>query len=120
VNSAAKKFVVHEHTCSSENHWDMMLESSGVLKTWRLNTPPQRIGKEPIPAEKIIDHDIKFLTYQGPVNKGLGNVCIIDEGTFETFSETQNMIHLHLLGNILCGEFVLELSEQSQWRFSKC
>jgi hypothetical protein len=119
VNSEAKKFVVHEHTRNSETHWDLMLESGNALKTWRIDAPPGCIGKEPTPAEKIFDHDVKFLTYQGPVNNGLGSVCIIDEGTFEILDETQKKIRLHLRGKILYGTFALEHIAQEQWRFFK-
>ncbi|MDO8302994.1 MAG: DNA polymerase ligase N-terminal domain-containing protein [Sedimentisphaerales bacterium] len=117
MNAAAKKFVVQEHTRSSETHWDLMLESGGILRTWRINTPPQHISNKPTSAEKIFDHDIKFLTYQGPVNNGLGSICIVDEGTFETLDETQETIRLHLRGKILFGTFALENIEHDHWRF---
>jgi hypothetical protein len=112
----SKKYVIQQHTRGGETHWDLMLEHGDILKTWRLAAAPQQIGSEPIPAEKIVDHDVKFLTYQGPVNNGQGSVRIVDEGTIETLDETKETIRLHLLGKILSGEFVLEHIKQNQWR----
>jgi bifunctional non-homologous end joining protein LigD len=117
VNSEAKKFVVQQHIRGGETHWDLMLEHADFLKTWRLAIAPQQIGSEPTPAEKIVDHDVKFLTYQGSVNNGQGSICIVDEGTIETLDETKETIRLRLLGKILSGEFVLEHIKQNQWRF---
>jgi bifunctional non-homologous end joining protein LigD len=112
-----KRFVVQQHIREGDVHWDLMLESGHILKTWRLDTSPEHIGNEPISAEKISDHDVKFLTYQGIVNKGLGRVSIIDEGIIETIGETEQTIRLHLHGKILSGDFVLEYLSQDQWRF---
>jgi hypothetical protein len=119
VKSAARKFVVQEHTRCGNVHWDLMLESGNILQTWRLNTHPERIGNEPINASKIFDHDLKFLTYEGPVNKGLGSVSIVDIGTFEMLEKSEKISRLHFQGNILSGNFILEYIAGESWRFSK-
>jgi hypothetical protein len=112
-----KRFVVQQHTREGSVHWDLMLESGNILKTWRLDASPEHIGSEPIAAEKIFDHDLKFLTYQGVINKGLGRICIIDEGIFQTLDETEKTIRLHLQGKLLSGNFALERIAQDQWQF---
>lgn len=96
-----------------------MLESGNVLKTWRINVPPELIGKEPTHAERIFDHNVKFLTYQGAVNREQGTVAIVDRGTAETLEEKQETIRLRLHGKILAGEFALEHIEHDHWRLFK-
>ena len=60
-----RRFVVQEHTTPDGIHWDLMLEMNNVLMTYRLEKSPNRLLKEHSSAEKIADHSLKFLTYQG-------------------------------------------------------
>lgn len=93
-----------------------MLESGNTLKTWRIDTSPEHIGNDPTPAEKIFDHNLKFLTYQGVVNNGRGSVRIVDEGCFEILEESENSIHLCVQGKFLLGTFLMEHIEQNRWQ----
>jgi hypothetical protein len=116
VKSEAKKFVIQRHTCGNDIHWDLMLESGNALKTWRINASPEHISNEPVNAEKIFDHDLKFLTYEGAVQNSRGKVSIADDGTIETIEETEKIIRLRFNGKILIGEFTLELIDQDRWQ----
>jgi hypothetical protein len=118
LKSLRGKFVIQEHTKSNQPpHWDLMLETGDVLQTWRLDTEPKK-EEYLTSAIRISDHDKKFLTYEGPVNKGLGSIHILDTGTFETLEEAENRILLSLKGNILCGTFAFRHSERDLWVFS--
>jgi hypothetical protein len=114
-----KRYVIQEHTRADEIHWDLMLEHGDVLKTWRLDVQPELIGHDVVNAVKIFDHDLKFLTYQGAVNKGAGSVCIADEGPFEILEENAVTIHLHFHGRILSGNFILKQIEHDRWQITK-
>jgi hypothetical protein len=100
-----KLFVIHKHTLGNETHWDLMIESGNILKTWRLENPPEKLATEKTKATPIFDHDKKFLTYQGPVNNGKGKVEIVDEGTciIETVNEMELKINFY--GKILKNNF---------------
>jgi hypothetical protein len=119
VKSVSKQFVVQEHRRTADVHWDMMLEGEESLATYRFPLPLEKIAADPVVVEKIFDHDLKFLVYEGPVNNGLGTVRIVDSGVFETLVNTERMLRLRMEGKILCGEFVFEYIEQDRWRFSK-
>ena len=71
-----------------------MLETESHLSTWRINTPPEELKTTPAKAEKIFDHDLKFLTYQGPVNKGKGKVTTADKGTYSIITKTGEKLHI--------------------------
>lgn len=58
----------HDHPTP---HFDFMLEKEGVLETWRLNLLP---GTSPLLAEKIHDHRLEYLDYEGPVSNDRGFV----------------------------------------------
>jgi len=114
-----KRFVIQEHTTSSDVHWDFMLEweAGQTLQTYRLDKAPQRILHGPANAARIFDHPLKFLTYQGPVNKGRGGVRIIEAGTYQLVHNEHNRIELNLNGQILKGKFTLCHVKDDKWQF---
>ena len=94
-----------------------MLESGNCLQTWRLDKNPQEIDS-PSEAVKIFDHPLKFLTYEGPVNKGKGRVQIADAGTYEVMHENDERIELDLHGQILKGKFALTHIKDDRWQLA--
>ena len=115
-----KKFVVQRHQKESEpTHWDLMLESGNMLETYRLSEPPEKWGKEPIEAVKIFDHPLKFLSYEGSVNKGKGRVKIADCGTYRVLEQDDKQQLLEFAGNTLNGKFVLSQIKNAEWKFSR-
>jgi bifunctional non-homologous end joining protein LigD len=102
----AKKFVVQRHERQNEpTHWDLMLEAGDLLETYRIGEPPEQWGRKPIEAARIFDHPLKFLTYEGSVNKGKGSVKIADSGTYRFVSQNENQLILEISGEILRGAF---------------
>ncbi|MEN6385534.1 MAG: endonuclease/exonuclease/phosphatase family protein [Phycisphaerales bacterium] len=106
-----RQFVIHKHTRGDDIHWDLMIEDGDVLKTWRLENPPEKLAGDsdklnPVKtkATPIQDHDKKFLTYQGPVNKNTGTAEIVDEGTCEV---NKDFTRIKYNGNILKNDFFL-------------
>ena len=71
--------------------------------------PPQEWGDEPIEAMKIFDHPLKFLTYEGAVNKGKGRVTIADSGIYRSLKHNENLLKLDLSGKILQKEFTFAI-----------
>ncbi len=112
-----RKFVIQEHSLGAEVHWDLMLEKAEILNTYRLDKRPGQLLAEGANAEKIFDHPKKFLTYQGPVNKGAGRVEIVETGTYKITNNQNDRIGLSLDGRILKGNFTLTLVEGEQWIF---
>lgn len=113
-----KRFVIQEHSKENVVHWDLMLEAESSLTTYRLELPPEKIAHKDCQATKIFDHDLKFLTYQGPVNKGLGNVQIVEAGTYCVLQKKTDYWQLKLEGKILKGHFWLRHINQDEWQFT--
>ena len=114
-----KRFVIQEHTTGSDVHWDFMLEwePGQALQTYRLDKTPQQILRSPANAVKIFDHPPKFLTYQGPVNKGRGSVRIVEAGTYQLVNNEHDRIELNLAGQILKGKFAFCHVKDDKWQF---
>lgn len=103
-----KKFVIHKHTRGNDIHWDLMIEWGEVLKTWRLDNPPEKLNSEKTKATPIQDHDKKFLTYQGPVNNGTGTAEIVDEGYCEIILNNTNTLKIYFDGEVLKGNIAFD------------
>jgi len=117
-----KRFVIQEHMAGIQHrriHWDFMLESGSILQTYRLDKSAGEILHSPANAVRIFNHPLKFLTYQGPVSKGRGNVHIVEAGTYQTIRRVQNKLELNLSGQILKGNFTLTRISDDNWRFAK-
>ncbi len=110
------KFVIQRHTRDGEQqHWDLMLGGEGILETYRVALPPERWGKEAIEAVKIFDHPLKFLTYEGPVNKGKGRVEITDCGIYHLIKSGENQKQISFEGKLLKCVYQLCLIEGDRW-----
>ncbi len=119
MSEKENKFVIQKHTRGLDVHWDLMLESGDCLQTWRLDKGPGQILNSAAEAIKIIDHRLKFLTYEGPVNNGEGNVQIAEAGTYQITSQTNDKIEMDLAGQILTGKFRLKRIKDDKWQFTK-
>lgn len=116
------RFVILEHQREGEEtHWDLMLEVGDILKTFRLDSPPDGIAERVAEATSIFDHQRRFLTYEGPVNQGKGCVRRVDVGTYETRSQDSAHWKLALVGQTLSGEYELNRSEANieAWSFTR-
>ena len=109
------QFVIQAHAKGDDLHWDMMIEKDGVLKTWRIPAEMPRFDGTAIEAENIFDHELRFLTYEGPVNKGKGTVAIVDSGVCLIASWNKNEIKGRFEGNIITGNFHLTAIADEHW-----
>jgi len=96
-----------------------MIEAGPVLETYRLEMPPENLSGQNSSAIKIFDHPLKFLTYEGSVNKGLGSVEIAETGSYQLLNKTDDSIELQLSGKFLKGRFSLAHIEADRWEFCR-
>ncbi|HEY7425862.1 MAG TPA: DNA polymerase ligase N-terminal domain-containing protein [Gemmataceae bacterium] len=107
------RFVILEHDHPGL-HWDLMLESGAVLRTWRLAAPP-RAG-EIIAATATFDHRPVYLDYEGPVRSDRGRVIRRERGTFAWQTQEVDRVVVRLDGVQLRGILQLEQVEGDSWR----
>ncbi len=113
-------FVVVQHTTPQGVHWDLMLQINEVLWTWRMGCLPADIGNSPVEAEKIADHSLRFLTYEGPVQDNTGSVKIIDSGRLLCLETHENKCYFTCRGSVISGSYVLHHQQQNQWLLKLC
>ena len=73
---------------ASPLHWDSMLETDGVLRTWALPAEPAK-DHEMI-AEALADHRLAYLDYEGPISGDRGEVRRWDAGEWESVRSPPN------------------------------
>jgi len=102
-------FVVQEHH-ARRLHYDLRLESGGVLKSWAV---PKGMPESPDQkrfAVQTEDHPIDYASFEGTIPEGqygAGTVKIWDKGTFDIKTWNENMIEFIPKGKKLWGRYVL-------------
>ena len=100
-----------------QTHWDFMIQRATALRAWALPRPPDQPGG--MVAERLPDHRLEYLHYEGPVSGDRGWVTRWDQGTYR--EETAGPTHLELVlsGVRLAGRIVLTepTYDQCHWRF---
>ncbi len=114
-NSIDNQFVIQKHCTPDGGHWDLMLQIENTLWTWRLHHPPQHIQDIPIAVEKIQDHSLRFLTYEGSVQNNTAEVNIVDHGNFKIINRTNTDIEFETSGKTLAGNFQLHREQDDIW-----
>src|SRR5262245_24230462 len=108
------RFVILEHDHPSL-HWDLMLESSEKLLTWRLAETP--VVNKTIVASPLPDHRVLYLDYEGEVSGGRGSVRRWDSGEYEWIRRTDEELAMRLSSRRVHGIVHLCRVSSGGWRF---
>jgi hypothetical protein len=109
------RFVVLEHD-HPFLHWDFMLESGGVLRTWRLASAP--VLGAVISATPLGDHRSAYLDYEGPLSGNRGSVQRWDHGDYDLHLDSDGVIVVNLRGGRIQGTATLASSAGDQWSWT--
>lgn len=76
--------LLHQVPASSHesDHFDLLLEDDGTLLTWRLPVEPLLENNRCL-ANKLPDHRLVYLTYEGSISGNRGTVTRVAEGELE-------------------------------------
>jgi hypothetical protein len=99
-------------------HWDLMLESGDVLRTWALEGEPFSMPQ--LAAEQLPDHRLAYLDYEGKISGNRGSVTRWDAGDYRLQNATEDELRLVLNGARIDGSVTLSrtLGETHSWRVS--
>ncbi len=112
-----RRFVLLRHRmpedCARASHWDLMIEDCGTLATWALSARPDVEREQK--AERLPDHRLAYLSYQGPLSSNLGDVERWDGGICELLEQIPSRWKVVLQGMRLQGELTLSRSSDGSW-----
>ena len=127
-------FVIQKHDARNL-HYDLRLESEGVMKSWAVPKGPSmdpKVKRLAVPTE---DHPMAYADFEGVIPEGhygAGTVLVWDSGTFQntkgedaSFAENLKEGHatIQMSGSKLVGKFALIRTkrggERPQWLFFK-
>ena len=110
------RFVVLEHDSPRGLHWDLMLETAGVLATWALPQPPG--PGLTLEAEALPGHRPAYLDYEGKISGDRGSVTRWDRGTCQIRQKSDRQWTVRLAGERLAGDAtVRRATAEGQWWF---
>ena len=133
------RFVLLYHDCPPNyerpSHWDFMLESGGVLRTWALEQLPRdwetahartsaihpgcpliALGNA-VTAVRLRDHRREYLEIEGPLSGDRGCVMRVAAGTYRSKHEAPNEWRVSLDSEGLSARVGLSRNEtgDDQW-----
>jgi hypothetical protein len=108
------RFVVLEHD-HPVLHWDLMLETGDVLRTWKLTAPPEP-GRV-IAASYLFEHRRMYLDYEGPVSGDRGRVKRWDAGTYSWLEDADERVVFEVAGGRVRGIAQLIKKQANEWIF---
>jgi len=103
--NATYQWVLLHHVTAEDSHFDFMLEDSGQLLTWRLLRVPG--PHETIKAERIQNHRVVYLDYEGPLTGDRGAVTRADRGSYHRIVWSPELLVVELHGQKLHGQVEL-------------
>lgn len=106
------RFAILEHD-HPHLHWDLLLEAGAAALTWRLAEPP-RPGTR-FEAERILDHRLLYLDYEGPISGNRGHVLRWDAGKLAWQVQEEERVTAFLEGTRVRGLLCLERKSENIW-----
>lgn len=111
------RFVILHHSCPDEaprpSHFDLMLERGGVLCTWAM---PALMGPGiELEVERLGDHRLAYLTYEGDISGNRGHVTRYDGGDCEFLEYGDNLVIAKLRGETVRGQVSLARIASQRW-----
>lgn len=126
--ASGRLFVVQKHR-ASHLHYDLRLESDGVLKSWAIPKGPSLDPKVKRLAMAVEDHPVDYAEFEGVIPEGEyggGTVMVWDRGTYEPEGERdvaqaldKGEFKFTLYGSKLKGSWALIRTRSRQWLLIK-
>jgi hypothetical protein len=134
------RFVLLYHDCppayERPSHWDFMLETGDVLRTWALEQLPRdwqqahsrtaaiypncpAVGTtHDVAAIQLGEHRIDYLELEGPLTGRRGTVIRVAAGMYETESEVPSELRLVVSGAEVAGHVILRQNSVGRAKWS--
>lgn len=121
-------FVIHKHA-ARHLHYDLRLESQGVLKSWAVpKGAPKKFGEKHL-AVHVEDHPLEYAKFKGTIPEGeygAGKVEIWDKGTYINIKHApletcirKGVVSVKFNGKKIKGTYALVHFREKNWLWFK-
>ena len=93
------------------------MERQGRLAAWRVVDLDELAGGGLVRAERLPDHRLAYLDYEGPVSNGRGDVRRLLRGSLAELQWTEDLIQVKLEGGIR-GILTARKLDETLWQFT--
>ena len=127
-------YAIQKHNASNL-HYDLRLESGGVLKSWAIPKGPSTDPSEKKLALPTEDHPVEYADFEGTIPEGeygAGTVIVWDSGTYRKLEKDRSIqddldkgkLEIFIEGKKLKGAYVLlrtggKNNDDARWLFVK-
>lgn len=111
-----RRFVLLRHQMPDgdrDSHWDLMIENNGALATWALVDLPCAAPSQSV--ERLADHRLAYLTYEGPISSNRGVVTRWDEGACKLLEQSDSRWSVIVHGKRIQGSLTLSRDPDRSW-----
>lgn len=113
-------FVILAHHGGGADHFDLMLDTGEVLRTWQVEVCPFELGAgQTTVGRELPDHRRAYLNYEGEISRGRGHVHRIAAGRYELMRDTSERLIVSLVAEAT-GTFQLDRENSADtWRLAR-
>ena len=119
----ASEFVTILHTGHGPAHYDLMIARGQSLATWQSPADPADLAPgQSVAVRPLPDHRTAYLTYEGPVAGGRGEVRRVHRGRAETIGDDPTRWRLLLDDETCRARFELSRSgsdDSPRWTLTR-
>jgi len=110
------RYVILHHTGhpAKQDHFDLMLEHQGALRTWVVEDAELSKGR----AVQSFDHRLAYVTHEGSVSGGRGEVRRVAGGAFEVVTWEARRIQIRMGDRMLTLATDQAPGEGAAWTLS--
>jgi len=119
TKTVVRRFVILHHSGYGRDHWDLMLEQSQSLATWKVYHEPGNLTKGAIEVFRIVDHRKAYLDYEGPVSDNRGEVRRVYAGTYILLQKSEDSWQVRLKADNIAGEYEMTCQQNDRWVITK-
>ncbi len=95
-----------------------MIQRGGTLATWKCMVAPEDAHRAAVACERMADHRLAYLDYEGPISGDRGEVTRVDQGACIVIEWNDSRVDVVVEGTRLVGRFRMTKAQDDDQSWS--